>query len=283
MLGLLGPSVISSFDPRSAGVMTADGFTVTSTAEGIGFESRVRGEEHGVAMELLVKAAARPCPDAEGTFSVDATIEVRATKGGLGQTATLDLRLTGTVGDDAELATSSYETRAQWSSAAGGAGQFVDVTITKTGGLTVNRAGGTVTDTFARQAILTSAMVGGLVSEFVLQGVETAWKSGKCVALELVASDGPSDLETSQVVSVLAAPRSAVDGRPTGGTVTGRLSSGATALEPSGAPLPAPARFTYTAADEQKATGTASFESRSRRGIGKAEMTFTTADRRPTG
>lgn len=78
------------------------------------------------------------------------------------------------------------------------------------------------------------------------------------------------------MVNVLAEPRSKIDGAPTGGNVTATPSAGGASVEPNGSPVPADANSTYTAPDEQGQQGTVSYESRSKRGIGKAEITFST-------
>ena len=76
---------------------------------------------------------------------------------------------------------------------------------------------------------------------------------------------------------MLAEPRSKVDGSPTGGNVTATLSAGGASVEPNGSPVPADANSTYTAPDELDKTGTVSYESRSKRGVGLAAVTFSTS------
>ena len=75
---------------------------------------------------------------------------------------------------------------------------------------------------------------------------------------------------------MLAEPRSKVDGSPTGGNVTATLKAGVQSVEPNGSPVPADANSNYTAGPEQDQSGTVAYESRSKRGVGKAEVTFNT-------
>jgi hypothetical protein len=111
----------------------------------------------------------------------------------------------------------------------------------------------------------------------VIEAAQKAWQSGRCVELKVTPSAGPKDLDPGAVVDVLAEPRSKVDGAPTGGTVTATLVAGGQGVEPNGSPVPADANSTYTAPDEPKKSGTVRYESRSKRGVGKAEVTFETA------
>jgi hypothetical protein len=121
-----------------------------------------------------------------------------------------------------------------------------------------------------------STLVGLMIATQLLDATEKAWKSGRCVELKVTPSAGPDGLTPSQVVNVLAEPRSKVDGSPTGGNVTATLTSGGAPVEPNGSPVPADANSHYTAPNEQDQKGTVSYESRSRRGVGKAEITFST-------
>jgi hypothetical protein len=59
--------------------------------------------------------------------------------------------------------------------------------------------------------------------------------------------------------------------------VVATLSAGGQAVEPDGSPVPADASFNDTAPDEPNKSGTVSMTAKSRRGIGKAEITFETS------
>lgn len=60
------------------------------------------------------------------------------------------------------------------------------------------------------------------------------------------------------------------------GIVTALLSGGETAVDPSSTPLPADAEFTHTAPGVRDKTGEVSLESRSKRGVGRAQITLDT-------
>ena len=115
-----------------------------------------------------------------------------------------------------------------------------------------------------------------MVEDSVVKAAEKAWSSGRCVELKVTPSDGPEDLEPAAVVTTIAEPRSKIDGTPTGGKVTATLTSGGDSVDPNGSPVQADANATYTAPDEPDKSGTVAYESRSKRGVGKAELVFKT-------
>jgi hypothetical protein len=238
------------------------------------------GTQDGVAVDFVAAATVLPCPAPDGTFKIEAVIDVKANKGGAGQNARMELKIDGVVGDDAALASKTVSNRIEWADFGGGTGQYIDMTMTGETGTenaTVNRQSRQLTESFANASALLGAMMGALVAWQLVAAAEDAWTSGRCVNLKVTPSAGPSDLTPSQVVNVLAEPRSKIDGQPTGGTVTATLTAGEASVEPNGSPVPADANSTYTAAGERDKTGTVSYEARSRRGIGRTDVTFSTS------
>ena len=78
--------------------------------------------------------AIHPCPAADGTFALEASIDVKASKDGAGQNATMELKINGTVDDNAEIASQNIENHTQWSDYGGGKGQFIDFTFSGANG-----------------------------------------------------------------------------------------------------------------------------------------------------
>ena len=237
--------------------------------------------QDGVAVKFTVAMVVYPCPGPDGRFDITVSVKVQTSKGNAGSNGTIDMKINGQVDDDARLANADVTTRAQWADFANARGQYFDLSIERVRGETstvLNRFGGTLTPGFTGLAALVSAAVSSSIEADVLKAAEAAWSSGRCVALEVTPSDGPDGLEPSAVVSVLAEPRSKLDGAPTGGSVTATLANGGASVDPDGSPVPADATSNYTAPDEQDQSGTVRYESRSRRGVGKAELTFTTAE-----
>jgi hypothetical protein len=281
-LATFGKVVTEQSNGWSAGqtdVHEGDGIVFGASVDEVNAELRFTGKQDGVDVDFTAGAVIHPCPNPDGSFQLQALIDVKASKGGAGQNARMELRVDGTLDDNAELASKNVENHTQWSDFANSSGQFIDFTMTGPNGVEssrMNRTGGRVTDEFASAAALLSTLIGLLIATQLVDATEQAWKSGRCVDLKVTPSAGPAGLEPSQVVDVLAQPRSKVDGAPTGGMVTATLTAGASSVEPDGSPVPADANSTYTAAPEQDEQGTVSYESRSRRGVGKASITFTT-------
>jgi hypothetical protein len=76
-------------------------------------------------------------------------------------------------------------------------------------------------------------------------------------------------------LQLTAAPRSKIDGAPTSGTVTATM-HGSTSVNPSGSKVKADATFTVVAPGEKNKEATVSLEARSRRGVGKADVSVDT-------
>jgi hypothetical protein len=233
-------------------------------------------ESDGLKTTLKTKVAIAPCPSADGTFVASATIDVSATKGSVGQNGTLDLKVTGHVDDDAKLTSSDLEYRMQWAKFGGPRGQYVDVGGTL-GGATLRRSGGAATPELASEAAATGLMYAMLTKHFLEEAAQKGWESGRCVRLDATPSAGPKDLEPGQVVSLLTAPRSKIDGAAVGGSVTAVLTAGGATVAPSATKVPADATFTYAAPDQIGKSGTVSLEARSKRGVAKVSVDLTTA------
>ena len=270
----------NTIKPGEDAYREGNGMTIGANLELVALELKYTGKEKDVDVEFVATTTIHPCPAADGAFAAEATIDVKASKNGGGQNATIELKITGTVDDNAEIASQNVENHTQWSDYGGGKGQFVDFTYSGPNGVehgTTNRTGGTVTNEFMQLSGTMSSLIGLMIAAQVIDATEQGWKSGRCVELKATPSAGPDGLSPSEVVNVLAEPRSKIDGAPTGGNVTATLSAGGASVEPNGSPIPADANSTYTAPDEMDKTGTVSYESRSRRGVGKASITFSTS------
>jgi hypothetical protein len=240
----------------------------------IGFETPP--STGAVTTKIKARSEVKPCPGPDGTFTATATVEVETRAGDVGQTGTLDLSVNGQLDDNAQLVSHGHDFRVQWADFAGGKGTFVDVSAGTTADAVVNRTGGDVTP----QVITDAYNVGRSYSLYLLDRLLTAaksgWESGRCVRLTTNASAGPSGLEPGSSAEISAMPRSKVDGTPTGGNVTATLSAGGASVGPA-TPIPADAEFTYQAPNQANESGTVYLESRSKRGVGKASITFDTA------
>jgi hypothetical protein len=227
------------------------------------------------------------CPNADGVFTTKATLDASMTKAGgaTGERSTLDVLITGRVNDNADVAYYDVDMQMQMAEFVNRKGAYVDVSLNYPVGKSprpssgkVNRSVGQVTEKFANQAYITGQLFSLILAVQLVEAAETAWKSGRCVALDPTTNPANrSGLQPSTSVAISAAPRSKIDGGPVGGSVTGTLSGDGT-LAPSGTKVPADAAFTYTAPGTAGKAGTVSLEARSKRGVAKADLNFDTAN-----
>ncbi len=292
-LGLFGGFLVTTLVGESAVTRTNDG-TVgkAELGEGIKIDAstdrvevttqHTSTDKAGVTTTLATRNVVTPCPKADGTFEASASIDTSSTinNGATGKRVTLDVTINGTVDDNADLVGYDLTSRVQYADFVASRGGFVDLTIklpqagSATGEYT--RGGGTVTSEIVENASALSTLMVVLAGTRLSEAAKMGWESGRCVALQPTVSSGPKGLQPSASVTINAAPRSKVDGTPTGGTVTALLSGGEAAVDPSSTPVPADAEFNYRAPGEKDKTGQVALEARSRRGVAKATIDFDT-------
>lgn len=278
-----GQSGTGSQESRSGDMSRT--FEVNGSREQISV--RIAGEfsEGGISGKLKSDVDMTVCPDANGEVRGKVVIDVSASKTGTntGQNARIEVDFAGQVNANADLGATDVSSRMQMAEFSGGKGAFVDVTTTmgigastSPAGATVNRQAGSVTQAQVTSASQFAQIYAMLVAIQVVDQAEKAWKSGRCVKIDATTEPAKRDgIEPGSTATITAAPRSLVDGSAVGGTVTATLTGGAS-LNPAGTPVPADARFTSTAPAEVGATATVALEARSKRGIGKADVTFST-------
>ena len=229
------------------------------------------------------------CPAADGTFKASARIDVSIAKGDMGGRAEIDMQVVGTVDDDARLATAEHEYRVQMSDHLAGMAWFADTSskatvvhgpttarVTSESGK-INRVSSKIPPEMVTAYHKIGVKLGVWIAGTMTDLAQKAWESGKCVSLEPKTEPASTGgLAPSSKVSILAPPRSLLDGTPTRGSVTARL-AGATSVAPADTKTPADATFTYVAPPELEQKATVALEARSRRGVGRAEVVFDTS------
>jgi hypothetical protein len=102
------------------------------------------------------------------------------------------------------------------------------------------------------------------------------WENGRCIDLKVTSSPAKrSGSKPGAAFDLEAAPRVKGDGKPAGGTVTATLTGG-TQLQPASGKVRADARYSYAAPGKKNEEASIAFESRSRRGVGRATLQFDT-------
>ena len=214
-----------------------------------------------------------------GEFTVEATVDVSASAGGKEQSGKLDVKVTGQLNDNAELASSSTDIRLKRDGL--GMGAFVDSSVSFASDGTASTKLNdfnwftTKSEDFSENIQL-ATFFGLMIKHFLLDAVEAGYTSGRCVEIGYGVSPGTTGLQPGSSATITARPRGKQDGVPTGGTVQALLSAGAKSVDPSSTPIPVDAEFEYGAPDEPNKTGTVSLEARSKRGIGRVDINFDT-------
>ena len=280
VVGLGSKAIVQGGNDGSTGTATpTEGFTITATAESVEMAVDLTHESDGLTTKLKTNVKILPCPDVNGDFTVEATVDVSASAGGKQQSGKLDVKVTGQLNDNAELASSSTDIRLKRDGL--GMGSFVDSSIsyasdgTATTKLNDFNWFTTKPEDFSSNAQL-AAIFGLLIKQYLLDAVAAGYLSGRCVEIGYGVSPGTTGLEPGSSATITARPRGKQDGVPTGGTVQALLSAGANSVDPSSTPIPVDAEFEYGAPDEPNKTGTVSLEARSKRGVGRADISFDT-------
>lgn len=274
-------SMIAGTNDGSTGTTSlGDGVTISASAESVKLSVDVTHNGAQLTTRLKTDVEIAPCPDANGQFVVEASIDTTSTVTGASksQSGMLQVKVTGQLGDDARLVSDTTEIRMKRTGL--GWGSFVETSMTITADSATSRLEDFNWFTTTREQMETNAtlasLYGMLVKHFVLDAAVAGIESGRCVEFAYGVSPGTSGLSPSSTATITARPRAKQDGAPTGGTVTALLASGRQAVDPASTPVPVDAEFTYTASDRLDDTGTVALEARSRRGVGKTEIVFTT-------
>ncbi len=251
----------------------------SSTSE---FEGKLPG---GLAGKIRTKVEIDTCPDANGRIKVkfvsDSQLRSSANPGA-GGTVKVTADLAMYVGDDAELIDGQMDSdvHVEQSAFGDGKGSFVDVTSTlsTTRGVTgtkVNRRSQAATDADV-QAAEGVAKIGMMAAMRAVQSAKQAWQSGACVTLEATSNPAKrKGIKPNITFAIDAKPRAKSDGLPTGGSVTATL-SGPSSLQPASGKVPADAKYQYAGPAKKDESASIAFESRSKRGVGKATLEFDT-------
>lgn len=281
LLGETASSLVRNGGGRAGSEEGTNGISVTSTGtEATVTSTHSHTDSTGVTTEISSRTVMEGCPTADGTFRASTRVEFSSTSAGgrTGKRGSMDVQVVGTVGDAAQLL--GYDTVYQGEMAdfRGGRGGYAQVTGTiprdGAGTMAVTRTGGAYDAGITATASLLGTLSSYSISSKLADAAQKVWESGVCVVLRPTVSAGPSNLEPDTTVEITAAPTARSDGQPTGGKVTAQLTGGEASVSPG--ELPAVATFTYTAPSETDRYGDVSLVSRSRRGVGKAELRLDT-------
>lgn len=249
----------------------------------IDYSSALEAKEKDLQGKFATRMKVNVCPDATGKLTLELTSKSSLARagGGGGTNLSIEVIVTRQLDDDAQYVELDMETHVEHASFGAHAGSFVDMTMRSTDGggssSTVNRRSSQATDANVQSAENLAKILEFMAVVFT-ENARSVWESGACVNLDPTTTPAQrTKAKPSTSFSVLAAPRSRVDGSATGGTVTASL-SGDSSLDPAGTKVRADAKFTYVAPDERKKSAQVAFEARSKRGVGKSDLAFDTND-----
>ena len=255
---------------------TPEGLTLSATKDTGTLALQVTKTVDGVAVEVGTSVKIAPCPDATGKALAEGSMTASASKDGVGHRFTYTANVEIQVDDNAEISATTESFTAEQGDVSGSKEQYVAVVIGSDGQHQVTETRGDLPADYTQQAVNGASIMSRLLASRLVRAAEERWKSGRCVKLEPTVSAGPSGVRPGASITITAAPRSAIDGGPAGGTVTARLAAGAAGVEPSGTKVKADATFTYTAPPEAQQTGEVTLEARSRRGVATGSVRFDT-------
>lgn len=245
---------------------------------GVHVEMTTEGADGALSVKVTAASDINPCPDADGRLELSADVSIRVDKAGTGMSLEMHVDSTGLLDDDANLVGTNYEYRQQFASYSGGKGEFLDHSGNASGDLSANRYSEGTTAKFTTAAVEAAAALAYMTAKNLQDAAEVGWSSGRCVEVQVTPSAGPDGLETDSRLTIDVAPRGKYDGQPSGGNIVATL-SGQGDLDPTGSQVRAPGDFDYRAASEKNQSGTATFVSRSKRGIGTASVTLSTGSK----
>ena len=251
--------------------------TLTADAEYVGVTHNFTYTNKGTTTTLKTNFELTPCPDADGKFSAHGKLDVTVTTAsGARASGVLDVHAFGLVGEDAQLVSSDLDFTMSEASATGSI-----ATVSGAVGDTVTtrmeyKSGGGANDAIGQGTTALGLIYALMVKQSLVDAAKKGWESGRCVTLNATTQPGKrTGLEPSASLKLTAAPHSKVDGAPSGGTVTATL-NGSTSVDPSGSKVKADATFTVVAPGKKNQMATVALEARSRRGVGKAEVSVDT-------
>ena len=250
--------------------------------------------EHGVNGKVKMKSKMDACPDENGKVTVEIEVDSQMSvqgKPGTGGSVHTQFKYERYLDDDAHLIDTADGAASSLHVRMGGIenfeSQFVDVTTGHKrggeasfehhaeGGLSIFRM-----DEVERIQKLLQAteLLQTLMAEAMLRGLTggSSWESGRCIDLKVTSDPAKrKGVRPSTAFDLEAKPRAKEGGATVGGTVTATLNGGAS-LQPASGKVEVDAKYGYTGPEKKDESASISFESRSKRGVGKATLEFDT-------
>jgi len=250
--------------------------------------------EHGVNGKVKMKLTMTACPDADGKVSVEIETDSQMSvsgKPGTGGSVHTQFKYERYLDDDAHMIDTADGGASNLRVRMGGYENFESQSVEITTGH--ERGGKPIFEhhdeqgfsIFRRdevertqQLLQATELLQTLMAEVMLRGMTggSPWEGGRCVDLKVTSDPAKrKGVRPSTAFELEAKPRAKEGGATVGGTVTATLSGGSS-LQPAGGKVEVDAKYGYTGPEKKDESASITFESRSKRGVGKATLEFDT-------
>ncbi len=250
--------------------------------------------EHGVNGKVKMKLKMTACPDADGKVSVDIEVDSQMSvsgKPGTGGSVHTQFKYERYLDDDAHLIDTADGGAAKLRVRMGGIENFESQAAEFTTGR--ERGGKPIYEVHNEQGysifrmeeveqtlklLEATQLLQTLMAEVMLRGMTggSPWEGGQCIDLKVTSDPAKrKGVRPSTAFDLEARPRAKDGGATVGGTVTATLSGGAS-LQPASGKVQVDAKYGYTGPEKKDESASIAFESRSKRGVGKATLDFDT-------
>ena len=258
-----------------------------STKFGIGLKTEASKEKTSAKSEMTAKVDGQRCPNAEGQVSFTITATLGSESGGSGTTQDLTTFVRATVGDDAEVTSTTFDMVQGTRQVKGGRQVYIETGGTYKYG--PNYSDGKVSNmrgirnsqnATAEDVVnlhgpgIQAALDLGIAS---LASAQVAWQDGKCVKIE---APSPGKVEPGSTTAIPVNVISIFDGSNAPSKLKAAL-TGAESIDPTTL-AKTPGTLTYTAPDEKGKSATILLTATSKRGKAKLELNANTGEKKQT-
>jgi hypothetical protein len=307
-VGMVTGRSVSSLSDREISALTQAG-PMKRSGESGSFEMQIGKDgsvtqstefevnEHGINGKVKMTLRMDTCPDESGRVTIDIDVNSQMSvqgKPGTGGYVHTQMKYERYLDDDAHLIDgddgSASKSRVRMGGFENFQQQSMDITFGyERGGAAISGAHGEQGFNIAlrpdetrraSEMLEAVALLQTLVAEATLRGMGSSagapWESGRCIDLKVTSSPAKrTGLRPNTAFDLVASPRAKSDGAAAGGTVTATLTGGAQ-LQPASGKVRADARYGYAGPEKKGEAASIAFESRSKRGVGRATLDFDT-------
>lgn len=254
---------------------------------GMGMKSE--GTKNGTAVKTEMSAVidGQRCPTADGQVSFSVKARLGSESGGTGTTQDLTTFVRATVGDDAEVNSTTFDVIQGTRQVKGGRQVYVETGVTYKFGQNYSNGNASNVRVIRNSQNATQDDVNNLESPGIqaalelgaasLASAQNAWQDGKCVKIE---APSPGNVEPSSTTAIPVNVISIFDGSNAPSKLKAAL-TGAESIDPTTL-AKTPGTLTYTAPNEKGKSATILLTATSKRGKATLELNANTGEKKQT-